>query len=259
MSTCFWSVPINPERADPQLNYAFPDTAAIYCGCAVHNPRERRVGYPEGSMRMPRYQSLNSYNAATAMPTAVLNDISTAPDAGSRNTYLPGADRANEGARSYTASVLNEASPAEPKPNTLYAGVPGQDRISLLYRIYLPDNGRDLTGGVGLPEPELHLPGGQVLRGQDLCSAVGADNGILKPASLPLDTYKALRDQPGKPATFPSEQRASLAGVLQRRVHARLVPISANAMAHPSGWAGSTPTSTTATSQPKSTVGSAKF
>ena len=48
-------------------------------------------------MRMLRYQSLNSYNAATAMPTAVLNDISTAPDAGSRNTYLPGADRANEG------------------------------------------------------------------------------------------------------------------------------------------------------------------
>ena len=39
------------------------------------------------------------------------------------------------------------ASPVEPKPNTLYAGVPGQDRISLLYRIYLPDNGRDLTGG----------------------------------------------------------------------------------------------------------------
>ena len=205
VSTCFWSVPINPERADPQLNYAFPDTAAIYWAAQFTIPENAELVI-RGQYAHARYQSLNSYNAATAMPTAVLNDISTAPDAGSRNTYLPGADRSNESARSYTASVLNEASPAEPKPNTLYAGVPGQDRISLLYRIYLPDTGRDLTGGVGLPEPELHLPGGQVLRGQDLCSAVGADNGILKPASLPLDTYKALRDQPGKPATFPSEQ-----------------------------------------------------
>ena len=42
-----------------------------------------------------------------------------------------------------------------------------------------------------------------MLRGQDLCSAVGADNGILKPASLPLDTYKALRDQPGKACDIP--------------------------------------------------------
>ena len=132
-------------------------------------------------------------------------------------------------------------------------------RISLLYRIYLPDNGRDLTGGVGLPEPELHLPGGQVLRGQDLCSAVGADNGILKPASLPLDTYKALRDQPGKPATFPSEAGASSGGRTTAPSSRSAVPISANAMAHPRRWAGSTPTSTTATSQPKSTVGSAKF
>ncbi|MDV6270841.1 hypothetical protein [Rhodococcus globerulus] len=149
---------------------------------------------------------MNSYNAATAMPTAVLNDISTGPDVGSQNPYLPGADRLNENARSYTVSVLNEAPTAQPQPNTLYAGVPGQDRISLLYRIYLPDNGRDLTGGVGLPEPELRLSGGQVLRGDALCSAVNADNSILKPASLPLDTYKTLRDQPGKPATFPAEQ-----------------------------------------------------
>lgn len=205
VSTCFWSVPVNPELADPQLNYAFPDTAAVYWAAQFTIPEDAELVI-RGQYAHARYQSLNSYNAGTAMPTAVLNDISTAPDAGSQNTYLPGADRLNEDGRSYTVSVLDETPPAEPRHNTLYAGVPGQDRISLLYRIYLPDNGRDLTGGVGLPDPELHLADGQVLRGEALCSAVDADNAILKPTPLPLDTYKALRDQPGKPATFPADQ-----------------------------------------------------
>lgn len=205
VSTCFWSVPVNPELADPQLNYAFPDTAAVYWAAQFTIPQDAELVI-QGQYAHARYQSLNSYNATTAMPTAVLNDVSTTPDAGSRNPYLPGADRLEDDARSYTVSVLDDTPPAQTQPNTLYAGVPGQDRISLLYRIYLPDNGRDLTGGVGLPEPELRFSDGRVLRGDALCSAVDADNAILKPASLPLDTYKALRDQPGKPATFPADR-----------------------------------------------------
>ena len=81
VSTCFWSVPINPERADPQLNYAFPDTAAIYWAAQFTIPEDAEL-VVRGQYAHARYQSLNSYNAATAMPTAVLNDISTAPDAG---------------------------------------------------------------------------------------------------------------------------------------------------------------------------------
>ena len=51
VSTCFWSVPINPERADPQLNYAFPDTAAITGLRSSQSPRTPSW-LSEGSMRM---------------------------------------------------------------------------------------------------------------------------------------------------------------------------------------------------------------
>ncbi|MGW5224699.1 hypothetical protein ACWEP5_07080 [Nocardia niigatensis] len=72
--------------------------------------------------------------------------------------------------------------------------------------LYLPDRDRDSTGGVGLPEPELRIPDGQVLTGQQLCAKVDAATTTPAVAKLPMDKYSALRDQPGKPATFPAAQ-----------------------------------------------------
>ena len=207
-SSCFWFGPTF-SATDQNLNYAFPDSGALYWAAQFAIPDDARLVL-KGDYAHARYQSLNSYDISTNSPTAALNDVSTAPDPGSANPYLPGASRNGSGPRSYTATVLNEVPPTDPAsaaPNTLYAGVPGQDRTTLLYRLYLPDNGRDVTGGVGLPEPELHLADGQVLTGESLCTAVSAATTTPAVDKLPMNTYLSLRDQPGKPATFPAEQQ----------------------------------------------------
>ncbi|MFI6432392.1 hypothetical protein [Rhodococcus oryzae] len=203
-STCFWFGPTF-SATDQSLNYAFPDSGALYWSAQFAIPEGAEL-VMKGEYAHARYQSLNSYNVTTNSPTAALNDVSTLPDTGSQNPYLPGANRVHEGGRSYTATVVNEVPPAQPETNTLYAGVPGQERTTLIYRLYLPDAGRDMTGGVGLPEPELHLPGGEVLTGPQLCSAVNAATTTPRVDLLPMDKYVSLRDQPGKPATFPADR-----------------------------------------------------
>lgn len=92
-------------------------------------------------------------------------------------------------------------------PNTLYAGVDGQSVQQIIYRIYEPDSfkRRELTGGVGLPVPELHLADGSVQEGQTACDTLQAQSGPLAITTLPPSAYASLRDQAGKSATFPAE------------------------------------------------------
>jgi hypothetical protein len=137
-----------------------------------------------------------------------LNDISTKPDRGSTNPFKPGADRTAR-RRSYTITVAPEPPPAEPRTagaNTLFAGVPGRTDEELIYRVYLADRGQDLSGGVGLPQPELTLENGTVLRDTRACTALQASGHELEPSSLPRSLYESLRDQPRKPPTFPAEK-----------------------------------------------------
>ncbi|WP_410876925.1 hypothetical protein [Nocardia sp. A7] len=204
-SSCFWFGPTF-STTNQELNYAFPDSGALYWAAQFAIPAGAALTV-KGEYAHARYQSLNSYNITDNTPTAALNDVSTAPDAGSTNPYLPGADRTGEDNRSYTATVRNEAPGAAAAPNTLYAGVPGQERTTLVYRLYLPDNGRDITGGVGLPRPELRLANGEVVTGEKLCEAVGAATTTPKVDVLPMGKYLALRDAPGKPATFPAAEQ----------------------------------------------------
>ena len=57
--------------------------------------------------------------------------------------------------------------------------MPGQARQGIVYRVYVPDKGRDLTGGVGLPEAELQLADGTVLSGADACAALQVTDTLL--------------------------------------------------------------------------------
>jgi len=197
-SSCFWVGPATPDR--PEFNYAYPDTGAAYWTAQYTLPAGSHLVF-NGSYAHARYQSLTSYNSSTGVPTDGLNDQHIQPDPGSTNPYLPGELRTAPH-RAYALNVLNEPSPADPAtrlPNTLYAGVPGQSGQALIYRVYVPDKNQDVTGGVGLPLPELQLADGSVLTGQDLCDAVQASPDRLPVTTLPLSTYLSLRDQPGMP------------------------------------------------------------
>jgi hypothetical protein len=131
------------------------DTNAVYWGgtyAALPGTRIRIEGeYPHA-----RYISWNVYDAA-ARPIDALSDVQLAPDPGSTNPFMPGADRTVT-ERSYTAFIEVGPKPAQPAPNTLYTG--DSRGGTFLYRVYVPDAGRDEKGGVPLPRVTLEPAGG---------------------------------------------------------------------------------------------------
>ncbi|GAA5024640.1 hypothetical protein [Kitasatospora paranensis] len=205
-AACLWSGPAGVV-SDPSQNYAFPDSGARYWSAQLTLPAGSSLTF-DGEYAHARYQSLNSYNLATHAPVDALNDAATRPDPGSADPYLPGARRAGNSHRSYRLTLRPTPPPTDPAQravNTLYAGVPGQQGIALIYRVYVPDRGRDATGGVGLPRPTLHLADGATVSGPAVCTAVHAATGQLPLTALPSATYNALRDQPGRPTGFPAD------------------------------------------------------
>jgi hypothetical protein len=201
VQSCFWIGPFTTRR----YNNAFPDSGAAYWTARYTTPPGATLRL-EGRFAHARYQSLSSYGSATKGAVDSLNDVSTHPDRDSMNPYRPGAERTGT-RRSYTVTVSTAPPPADASqrgPNTLYAGA-GRPDQELIYRLYVPDRGRDVTGGVGLPVPVLTLADGTVVRGAGLCSTVGSTGNVLESSRMPLDLYLSLRDQPGKPPTFPAQ------------------------------------------------------
>ena len=200
-----WGGPV--AVSDPAHNFAFPDSAATYWFTRFQLPAGAKL-LLHGRFAHARYQSFSAYSAANATPVDALNDVQTAPDSGSANPFLPGALRTAI-RRSYTVTVTATAPPAQRAPNTLYAGVPGQDSQDSVVPGLRADQGRDPTGGIGLPDFEVHLADGQVLRGQAACDAIGASAGKPTVQTLPPATYAALRDRPASRRRSPLPTRRS--------------------------------------------------
>src|SRR3954469_12792592 len=151
-------------KTDPAtVNVAYPDEAAIYWSghyAAVPGTRIRITGkYPHA-----RYMSFNVYDNASR-PLDALADVEISPDAGSANPFAAGASR-GASKRDYTAFIDFGAPPpagGKRAPNTMYTGT-GQNGEpnfigSFILRVYIPDKGRDETGGVGLPTVTLEQSG----------------------------------------------------------------------------------------------------
>jgi hypothetical protein len=147
---CGWHAKISGD----QLNLLYPDQAAKYWVALLPIPPG---GHVEVAGRYPhaRYISLHVYNPTLSAIDA-LADEEIAPDAGSLNPFLPGADRTAAN-RSYRVRVVNERAPSGPRaPNTIYTTSADGEKTSqfvasLAFRVYVPDRGRDDSGGVGLP------------------------------------------------------------------------------------------------------------
>ena len=88
------------------------------------------------------------------MAVQALLDRDMVPDVGSHNPFLPGTAR-DMAQRTYTLWWIPEGGrPPESAQNVLTYR-PGS-ASKLMLRIYVPDDGRDMTGGVGLPVVTLH-------------------------------------------------------------------------------------------------------
>ncbi len=103
-----------------------------------------------GEFPHSRYMSFTLYNVKNQLPVGVLNDFEIVPDPGNLNPFVPGTDRAAAD-RSYTVQMVPQCSAHEGEPNTLV--IPADVEIAcLLLRVYLPDDGQPLDGGVGMPD-----------------------------------------------------------------------------------------------------------
>lgn len=171
---CVWLL-----RSDPNLlNILYPDRAATYWVAVLPIPPGGEL-WLEGRYPHARYASFNLYNPRLE-PIDALADVEIAPQPGAVQPFAVGARRDAE-ARDYRVRVIAAVPPDDPaqrEPNTLYSYVAaGEQRLPsplavAIYRVYVEDAGYDLSGGVGLPQVALPLPGGAVLRGSEACSAL---------------------------------------------------------------------------------------
>jgi len=200
-STCFWHVgAIGVES----YNIAYPDAGAHYWG-AMYTPVAGAKLRIKGTFPYARYSSINAYDRLGAIQDTV-SDFQWNPDTGSSNPFRPGTRR-NVANRNYTLTLspdwggvpVADRRQSLPARNTVYTSPLFGDTIrGIAIRIYIPNTGMDIRGGVALPEPELTLANGTVLTGQQACDALGSEvPQAIDPSALLLSTsqYNALRYQ----------------------------------------------------------------
>jgi hypothetical protein len=132
------------------INVLFPDSSAQYWSAEYKAVRGTRIRI-DGIFPYARYTSWNVYDPILR-PFAKKSDFELAPDGGSANPFLPGAARTTPpDQRHYTLYITFD--PADqPGPNTIYVD-PAKNPVGVFtLRVYVPDQGKDSTGGVGLPQ-----------------------------------------------------------------------------------------------------------
>ncbi len=216
-SDCFWVAgAINGGKR----NIAYPDAGANYWVATYVLPPGARLQLT-GRFPHARYASIHAYDELGAIQDAIA-DYQINPDRGSVNPYRRGVRR-TVARRSFTVSLVRGTPGTAPDPNQRSNG-PARNVLRALnpasttgvtrvaWRVYIPDRGRDLRGGVPLPQPRLTLADGRVLTGQAACNALTSqqlEGRFPDPSALLLSPaqYDALRYKPGVAPYFPAEPR----------------------------------------------------
>ncbi len=192
-SDCLWVGPYVKENEG--FNFAYPDGGAIYWSAAYTLPEEGAYITLEADFPYSRYMSFNSYRADTT-PAQVLTDRDIVPNEGSINPFVDGAVR-TEPSRRYQITIKpgDANDPNQPgEPNTLEDATSSVgEQAVIIYRNYVPNNGTDRTGNVGLPRVTLHLADGSTLQGDEACAALSVGTERLPIPLVPATTYEALR------------------------------------------------------------------
>ena len=140
------------------VNVLFPDESAQYWSASYRAMPGTHIRI-DGTYPYARYMSWNVYDPLLR-PFDHFADVGITPDPGSGNPFLPGAARDTPvDQRQYTMFIRFTAKPANPEPNTLYVDPAANPTGVFTYRVYIPDAGRDVTGGVGLPQVTLQPDG----------------------------------------------------------------------------------------------------
>jgi hypothetical protein len=188
---------LTATRFDPDtVNVLYPDSSAQYWSATYTAVPGTRIRI-DGVFPYARYTSWNVYDPLLR-PFAKLSDYQLAPDAGSANPFVAGAARNTpESARHYTLYITFSATD-HPGPNTIYVD-PSQHPAGLLtLRVYEPDAGRDVTGGVGVPQVTW-----QSTSATGLPSLTSPCSSLEKPTSSLLSGAYASQNGPSLGAPYP--------------------------------------------------------
>ena len=220
-SDCFWNY---GAFGVDDFNIAYPDAGATYWVAGFRRPPGSKLTL-SGRYPHARFMSMQTYDLLGRGVDA-LADYQLDPESGSRNPFRRGTNRTVK-KRRYEVEIAHEKNPGfpleaydgEPARNELYA-VPDSGPITetsgsatyeldlLMLRVYVPDKGRDLTGGVGLPQPRLQLADGTKLRGQALCNALDSQSKALGYVRVPDPTALLISEETYRAMRYPNELSA---------------------------------------------------
>ncbi len=220
-SDCFWRY--GAVGVD-DFNIAYPDAGATYWVAGFRRPPGSQLML-KGKYPHARFMSMQTYDLLGRGADA-LADYQIDPQPRSKNPFRHGVNRTTR-KRSYKVSLVHEKNPGfpleaydgEPARNKLYAipdGGPITETDStgtyeldlLMMRVYVPDKGRNLTGGVGLPKPTLKLADGKVLKGQALCDAVDSESKALGHTRVPDPSALLISEEAYAAMRYPNELTA---------------------------------------------------
>jgi hypothetical protein len=211
LSDCFWLGPISTKQRARTVdrfdgrNFNFPEESATYWLARFNVPTGATLRF-RGRFAHARYESLNSY-VAGGIPADALADVRIDPAPGATNPFRPGARR-DRPRRDWAVALAAGPPPATGRAtNTLYAGDTQGRPVEVVLRVYEPDRGRDLTGGVGLPRPELRLADRRTVTGRAACAALNDADRTLDATvqRIPPSLWQTLVNTPGgDPATSPA-------------------------------------------------------
>ena len=205
-NACFWGT----SYAEETRNIIWPESHTDYPVSTDSIPAGGKIVL-HGRFPHARFFSFTITSPILQLRN-YLYDVNIKPDKGSTNPFLPGANR-DATHRSYTVTIVDQPDPGlgHRQPNTLYAGVAGQTSAPFVLgeRVYLPDKGRDFTGGVGDPTASYVASDGTTSTGQAACTALqtkpGAYNLLnVNPILFPESKIKQLltmSNSPEHPAT----------------------------------------------------------
>jgi hypothetical protein len=132
------------------VNVLFPDSSAQYWTASYRAVPGTHIRI-DGVYPYARYTSWNIYDPLLR-PFDHRADVDIAPDPGSANPFLPGAKRRTPlETRHYTLYITFDKD-FKPGPNVVYVDPTKNPTGVFTLRVYVPDRGRDVTGGVGLPQ-----------------------------------------------------------------------------------------------------------
>jgi len=206
-------------KDDESLNNGLLDEGAVYWSSLYTLPEEGAFLTFEGGFPYSRYMSLSFYRIWDGSLSDSLGDSEFIPREGSINPFAEGNMR-NDPYRYYLLSVQAGERPedaASASENTLYDGSVGAgSTVVLVYRNYVPNEGTDLTGDIGLPRVTLHLPDGTTLQGDEACAALSVVESKGEPVywdeAIYADQLRGVFDPSRSPPVFRTDYGGQFIG-----------------------------------------------